>query len=98
MPGTPGNRAAVMTVGMLVIGLGLLIGGVRWYQNLHAAAVQRQRRATKRARALASARCCGLPIAVVYEGWHGSVHTFWFANTDFAAAFARANAAKVVRP
>jgi len=33
-------------------------------------------------------------FAAGYEGWHGSVHTFVFANADFANAFVAANPGK----
>jgi hypothetical protein len=39
-------------------------------------------------------RCEG--PAVEYEGWYGTVHTFYFASEDYAAAFRRANAGKIV--
>jgi hypothetical protein len=33
---------------------------------------------------------------VVYEGWSGSVHTFYFTNADFCDLFRAANARKLV--
>lgn len=35
--------------------------------------------------------------AAEYEGWYGSVHTFYFCNADFATALERANPGKCLR-
>ena len=32
---------------------------------------------------------------VVYEGWNGSVHTFWLSNANYCEWFCAANASKV---
>ena len=35
-------------------------------------------------------------IAAEYDGWSGTVHTFYFANAEFALLFTQANAGKVL--
>jgi hypothetical protein len=46
---------------------------------------------------LAVTPTCGEPtLAVAYDGWQGTVHTFRFRSKAFADAFRQANAAKVV--
>lgn len=41
---------------------------------------------------------CGRPneLPVAYQGWNGSVHTFEFANDDYADKFVKANRSKVI--
>jgi hypothetical protein len=98
-----GNRApatagvVVAMAGSVVAGVGVAVGAYFWYQRLAADARRRRRRAMEHAESLASRDCCILGAAVAYEGWYGSVHTFWFANADYADAFVRANPAKVLR-
>lgn len=41
-------------------------------------------------------RCACPAVAVVYEGWSGSVHTFIFHSGKYADAFEDANAKKLV--
>lgn len=36
-------------------------------------------------------------FASEYDGWYGSVHTFYFSSADFAAALERANPGKCLR-
>src|SRR5262249_29993964 len=36
-------------------------------------------------------------LAAEYDGWYGSVHTFYFSSADFAAAVERANPGKCLR-
>jgi serine/threonine protein kinase len=40
--------------------------------------------------------CCSVAYPVVYQGWSGSVHSFYFLNGVYAQAFASANAKKVL--
>jgi hypothetical protein len=44
----------------------------------------------------AKAECCTMGPAVVYDNWHGTVHTFRFLSRAYAAAFREANAKKVL--
>ncbi len=80
------------------VGLALVAvaGAYHWYRQLAADARRRRKEATEYAESLASHRCCTLDAAVEYEGWYGSVHSFWFANPDYAEAVARANPGKVL--
>jgi hypothetical protein len=98
-----GNREPA-TVGLVIamggstmVGIGLVVGAYLWYRQLEANARRRRRRAMQHAESLASRDCCTLGPAVAYEGWYGSVHTFWFAHADYAEAFIRANPGKVLR-
>jgi len=43
---------------------------------------------------LSSTCCVEGALAVQYEGWHGSVHTFFFSSSHFARAFTQANPGK----
>jgi hypothetical protein len=98
-----GNQGAVSAgvvvamIGSVVAGVGVGVGAFLWYRRLEADARHRRRRAMRHAESLASRACCTLGAAVSYEGWYGSVHTFWFANADYADAFIRANPGKVLR-
>lgn len=98
----PGKREASKTVlvvfmlGSVVAGAGLAVGSYFWYQRLEADTKRRRRRAMSHADSLSTETCCTLGPAVVYEGWYGSVHTFWFANPDYADAFVQANPGKVL--
>jgi len=40
--------------------------------------------------------CCGVDYPVVYQGWSGSVHSFYFQNGVYAQAFADANVKKML--
>jgi hypothetical protein len=40
--------------------------------------------------------CCGTGAAVIYDGWHGWVHSFRFRNRDYVRRFVEANAGKVL--
>ncbi len=40
--------------------------------------------------------CCSADYPVVYQGWNGSVHSFYFRNGVYAQAFAAANAKKIL--
>lgn len=40
--------------------------------------------------------CCSIDYPVVYQGWNGSVHSFYFRNGLYAQAFADANAKKLL--
>jgi hypothetical protein len=44
-----------------------------------------------------SPSCACADLAAAYHGWNGSIHTFEFANSNFAEAFRASNAKKVVR-
>ncbi len=35
-------------------------------------------------------------VAAEYDGWSGTVHTFYFSNREFARRFCRVNAGKVL--
>jgi hypothetical protein len=41
--------------------------------------------------------CVADQLAAKYDGWHGSVHTFFFANREFASAFRRINPGKCLQ-
>jgi hypothetical protein len=43
-----------------------------------------------------SCACAG-QIAADYGGWHGSVHTFSFANAEFGEAFESSNHGRILR-
>ena len=46
---------------------------------------------------LLSDRCtCEDELAVEYDGWNGSVHTFRFDSVEYARRFRRSNAGKVL--
>jgi hypothetical protein len=48
--------------------------------------------------ALLSQSCCEEDrLAADYDGWHGSVHTFYFASAQFVRAFEEANRGKCLR-
>ncbi len=87
----------VAMIGSVLVGVGIGIGAYFWYLRLDADARRNRREAKQYAESLASRDCCTLGPAVAYEGWYGSVHTFWFANVDYANAFIRANPGKVLR-
>ena len=93
----PKAGLVVVMVGSVLGGIVLSVGGYLWSQRLKADARDRRRRAMQHAESLASRSCCTLGSAVAYEGWYGSVHTFWFANADYADAFVQANPGKVLR-
>lgn len=76
--------------------LGAAVGAIVWYANLKAAANRRKRQAKAEAEGLMTDTCCTVRPAVEYDGWRGSVHTFWFANDWYADKFIRANAGKVL--
>jgi len=40
--------------------------------------------------------CCTCDIAINYDGWYGTIHTFHFASPTYASAFAAANGRKCV--
>lgn len=88
--------AVIITLGSLLLGAGVAVGGYLWSRKLEADARQRRRQAVRYAESLASRCCRTLDAAVEYNGWHGSVHTFWFANPQYADAFVRANPGKVL--
>ena len=55
----------------------------------------KQARLEQELNSLLSASCCEEDsLAVEYNGWQGSVHTFYFSSRQFADAFIRANPGK----
>ena len=44
----------------------------------------------------AKADCCTMGPAIVYDNWHGTVHTFRFLSRGYAAAFREANSKKLL--
>ena len=83
-------------VGM-VLGAGTILGGHYLFRRLQADVHDRRRKARQRADNLARPTCPSLEIAVTYGGWYGSVHTFWFVNSDYANRFVTANRGKIIR-
>lgn len=69
----------------------------KYQRNVQAKKVQRARLEQK-LNALLSQSCCDeCRLAAQYDGWHGSVHTFYFASGQFASAFERSNPGKCLR-
>jgi len=54
--------------------------------------IVRQSALYRRHRKMLRPGCPPSGLAVAYEVWHGTVHTFRFANWKFAEAFSDANA------
>ena len=84
-------------------GIGLLISAA--YRSAEDAADASDREEQERARmarlraALAqclTGTCACEGVAVIYEGWYGTLHTFEFRSARYAEAFCRANASKIV--
>ena len=86
----------VAALGSVAAGIGVIAGASVWYRRLEADARRRKRRALQHAESLTSSHCCTRSLAVAYEGWSGTVHTFWFASTGYADAFVRANPGKIL--
>jgi len=72
--------------------VGLVIGAVAALATgLMMKQVQR-----KQVEALASPSCACLGPAVRFDGFHGTIHSFRFANVRYAQDFEQANASKIV--
>jgi hypothetical protein len=100
-PGGQVTKVERVIFALCMLGLAVACPALLWaaavvFQRLRADAARKWQRAMQHARSLRSPRCCTFQIAVAYEGWHGSIHTFWFANPDYADAFRLANPRKVL--
>lgn len=51
---------------------------------------------SNQAKAGCGPNCASSGAAVTYLGWHGTLHSFFFASRDYAAKFMSANSAKLV--
>ncbi len=101
---TVNRRAALIAVLPTVLALlggiatgayaiGALLGGVL----LIVLWVLLRARYMQAARQTATPQCACLSHAVEYQGFHGTLHRFRFASSDYAAAFEAVNEAKLVR-
>jgi len=83
---------------MLGFGLWFLFS---WCMRTHRDAVLRRERARQAieddlTRYLCDSCAREALVAAEYDGWSGTVHTFYFANAEFAILFTQANAGKVL--
>jgi hypothetical protein len=100
------QRSVPMAVilGLVITGLtaAIVIPTFWWchakYQRDVKAKKAQRKRLEDQLNALLSQSCCEEDeLAAEYGGWHGSVHTFYFASKQFAGAFERANPGKCLR-
>lgn len=100
-PGNPNQNAepgklVAFVAGSIVTGSSLAVGAYFWSRSLSKESKRKRRKAERRADSLCGAGCCDRGIAVVYDGWYGSVHDFWFASDKYAEAFSLANPGKML--
>jgi hypothetical protein len=73
----------------------------RWCREKYEREVQAKRRGRReledRLAALLSPSCAAEGRAADYDGWYGSIHTFYFSNAEFAALVEEANRGKCLR-
>ena len=74
---------------ILSIAVGMLLGAIAWFVF---GSWQRCQKAADRVKP--AGHCVLQPV--VYSGWSGSVHTFYFACREFTERFRAANARKVL--
>jgi hypothetical protein len=93
------NKAGIVLASIVstLVGIAAIVGGIALNRRLAAEYRRKLKLARQKAKSLASTQCCTLAIAANYEGWHGTVHSFWFANSKFADAFISANSGKAWR-
>ena len=63
----------------------------RWLSDAEEELAERQRRAPLFRNCAAAGR-----LAVEYDGWHGTVHTFAFDSARYADRFRQANSGKII--
>lgn len=98
----PGAGNVTLTAGVIAIVISIacsvtmIVGEFRWSRSFADDTRRRRRRAEQKAESLVFPCCCILGPAVAYTNRYGSVHTFRFANGQYALRFAQENAGKVV--
>jgi hypothetical protein len=94
---------AVLLALLCAIGTALIVvANLGWCQNLYRRRVaekkaQRERLENELDRLLTHECCAQGELAATYDGWHGTVHSFFFDSKRFAHAFERANPGKCLR-
>ncbi len=77
-------------------GVGSIIGTVVLTRRMKRKNADLRKQLTTKAKSLQCPTCRSDIPAVEYEGWSGSIHTFWFANPNFAKDVKQLNAEKVL--
>jgi hypothetical protein len=98
-----GSDDAALLLGMVIGGLlstplaaGTVVGAVLLSRHLSKQAARRKEEAMREMTSFMSRTCCAEGRSVEYDGWYGSVHTFYFENEQYAQAFIAMNRGKVL--